>query len=544
MAGSNTIRFTGLASGMDTEALVKAMLMNQKNKIDKQTKVQQKNTWKQEAWKEMNKKLADFQSKYVDKLRTQGFFAQNKVLTSNDSAIYVNPNTNIPQGTHEIKVTKLATGANLVTSKVNSSGKDKNGNPVKSTTKLSDLNIDIEDLLDLKIIMGAKVADIEGADEPKSIDLRTALERNSSTIDENSSIKDLVSALKNLKFEDSDFGLNVNYDEGNQMFFISSKNTGADSSFKFEGKNKVLAQLGFLRTVESGREGEVGETKAIGTDAGYTYNGIDLKSSTNKVNVNGMEITLKAETSQPVTIQAQKDTEGIIKFVKEFIKDYNDLMKDLDEKLTTKTKRSYEPLTDEEKEKMTDKQIEKIENYVKSGLFYRDESLMAVRDTLRDTMGSVVKGTSSVNGICKYNSLSSIGITTGDWREQGKLYLDEEGEKKLKKALEENPEDVMKIFAGSSDDPEYTGVFTRIYDKMYGTRGSLSSSLDEVRSFGSFYNDKLLTKEMKDITERIDTLNKKYTEQETRLYKKFTAMEKMISQLNSQQSYLTSMMAQ
>ena len=57
---------------------------------------------------------------------------------------------------------------------------------------------------------------------------------------------------------------------------------------------------------------------------------------------------------------------------------------------------------------MTDKQIEKIENYVKSGLFYRDESLMAVRDTLRDTMGSVVKGTSvDADGNCKYNSLAS-----------------------------------------------------------------------------------------------------------------------------------------
>lgn len=506
MSGSNTIRFTGLASGMDTEALVNAMLMTQKNKIDKQTKTQQKSTWKQEAWKEMNKKLADFQSKYVDKLKTQGFFAQNKVTSSNESAIYVNPNTNMPKGTHEIEINELATSAKKATKKIE-------GTDVKKTTKLSELGLGDTTISINKDVDGRGIANKD------KVQLRADM-----------TLEEVATAI-----EASDSNLEVNFDESNQRFFITSKITGTKSRIQIEGVDtngsSALARLGL-----SGDEADTTKETA-GHDAVYYYNGTKLESATNKVNVNGMEITLKAKTTEPVTIQTEKDIDGIVKSLKEFVTAYNELMDDLNTKLTTKTKSTYEPLTDEEKEKMTDKQIEKIENYIKEGLFYRDESLMAVRDTLRDTMGEVVKETT------KYSTLYSIGIRTGDWREQGKLHIDEEGEKLLRKALEENPEDVMKIFAGSGDDEEQ-GIFTRIYKRMYASKDSLSCSLDEVRSFGSFYNDKLLTKEMKSNAEKIEELNKKYNEQETRLYKKFTAMEKTISQLNSQQSYLTSMLAQ
>ena len=79
---SNTIRFTGLASGLNTESLVKAMLYSDQNKIDKQTKKQQLYAWKQEAWKDMNSKINSFNEKYVDKLRMQSTFIKTKVITS------------------------------------------------------------------------------------------------------------------------------------------------------------------------------------------------------------------------------------------------------------------------------------------------------------------------------------------------------------------------------------------------------------------------------------------------------------------------------
>lgn len=627
---STPIRFTGLSSGMDTEAIVKAMLTTQQNKIDKQTRKQQLYNWRQEAWKDMNSKIASFQEKYIDKLRLQSTFMKSKVTTSNDAAISVNGNSMV-SGSHKVSIKQLATSAYMMTSATTATVK-----PISETTKLSELGItettklrlETKDtslaeeitigpdsnLADLRSELGKKGIDLNISDNQIKLSSSTGMQikvidndtdSNPDTMSGDSKIlsklglssteeltiekdkevvgsqlrSDKVNGTTKLghllsssgtpiitsdqkitvngeevtlsandtindlirKIKEKDSNLSVNFDSNNKQFFVNSNITGKDSKTDIKGTDAsataLLSALGLVQKAGT-------EDTTQGKNALYSYNGMGnvtdssdssdsnlyYESSSNTVNINGIEMTFKATTTEPITIQGTSNTEEIVKFVKEFVSEYNKLMEDINTKLTTKTSSKYEPLTDEEKENTSDANVEKIENYVKEGLFYRDSALTQVRDTLRDTLGEVVGDNST------YKTLYSIGITTGEWRENGKLYLDEEA---LTKALEDKPEEVMNLFAGSSTQESGKGIFNRVNDSFK----ALSKSTD-YRTFGSFYNDKEVTEQLKATVEKIATLNDQYNTKETALYKKFTAMEKMMSQLNTQQSYLTSMLGQ
>lgn len=662
--GLNTIRFTGLSSGMDTEALVKAMLMTHQNKIDKQIRQQQRNNWKQEAWKEMNTKINSFNEKYIDKLKLQSTFIKNKITTSNDNAISVSENSNITSGIHKVEIKQLATSAYMVTKGANVSVK-----PIDDSTKLSDLGIDEVTRLRIEAKDPASVKEIEIDPNSSLADLKNTLnaegielsisnnqlklksnatsnleikvvdndtDNNPDTwsgdkkflsklglgasslatleagkeiqgtqlrkdkLDGNTTLGHLMSeggmlftsdqvikvngkevTLKTTdtindmirKMKSADSNLSINFDSKNQQFFVTSNITGVNSETKLTGtdaaSNKLLDALGLVQ--------QGSEDTTSGKNALYTYNGMGntpdstdpsklyFESESNTVNINGIEMTFKTTTSEAISIQGRPNTDQVVSFMKEFVSEYNKLIEDINNKLTTKTKSEYQPLTDEEKENTSDANVEKIEKYIKDGLFYRDADLRRVSETMRNTFGEIVEG----NG--KYKTFHSIGITTGNWRENGKLYFDEEA---FTKALQDKPEEVMKLFTGvgdssiakaeymkqnnitdadqaakeydalsSSEKQQYMRSSQGIFYKLSADFKYLSKSSD-FRSFGSYYNDKLVTEELKTTADKIYTLNQQYTRKEQALYKKFTAMEKVMGQLNNQQSYFASMLGQ
>lgn len=661
---SNTIRFTGLASGLDTESLVKAMLYTQQNKIDKQVRKQQLYTWKQDAWKEMNKKINSFNDNYVDKLRMKTTFLKTKVTTNNDTALSVSEHSNIGNGIHKVEIKQLATSAYMMTKNSNVEIARISGNTtlgelgVANTREANDGSVNASDPITLQIgeADGSPTITIDSNTTIDSLktqlqahNIDLTLDTNTNKIslkstnsdelklkvveDENSNLfsklgigsGDTLTLASNIevkgsqlretslegtttlgnildssgnplitsgspltinvnghevqlnasdtintmigKMKEADGNLSINYDSGMKQFFVTSTATGADSKTQITGTgsaNQFLQALGIVHTGDA--------SLTTGKNALYSYNGMGnttvdgknyFESSSNTVKINGLEMTLKEVTTEPVTIQGSTNTDDLVAFMKEFVSEYNKLMEEINTKLTTKTSSNYEPLTDEEKEATTEANVEKIEKYVKDGLFYRDSDLMQIRDSLRDTMSGVV------NGNTKYKTLQSIGITTGNWRENGKLYFDEDT---FVKAIQENPEDVINIFAGSGNQNEAVKEYMKqnnitseadaqtaynalsykdkqkyltssqgIFNRISTNLSSFSKSSD-FRSYGSYYNDKSLKDDLKDIADKIYELNQKYTTKEKALYKKFTAMEKMMGQLNSQQSYLTSML--
>lgn len=641
---TNAIRFTGLASGLDTESLVNAMLMPHQNKIDSQKQKQTLLNWKKDAWKDINNKVSTLYTKYIDKLRLQSTFEKNKITSSNTNALDIDLSSSIPAGTHEIGITQIASGAYMKNSAMTGGSTitenttlealgiksdttigvqklDIDGKPtgeiikieLKSSMKLADINKQLQEKgtnLNLSVNSNkveisstksgaentVKIMVVNGNTDPDGEFIgdsmllnklgfsSSALTMNSdgkvegkdfSIIDKDTRLSLLVKSgdnqgqpitfssvkiningkpldLSNIQtigdlekaIKQADPNLNVNFDVTNQRFFISTKETGKDAKINITGENLDLIGL---------QHNGTGENTLEGKDALYIYNGMNFESASNEVTVNGIKMTIKDKTTEPIKISATKDTSEVTKFVKEFVEEYNKLIDEINTKVEAKKSYTYTPLTDEKKKEMSEDDIKLWEDKAKEGIFSGDRQLANITSTLRNVLGSTVEG----GGI---KVLSQVGISTGNWKDKGKLVFDE---KKFQEALEKNPDDVINLFTGGGNEEEakkaylannpggnydtlskeekdkYLNPTKGIMTRMYSEFTTLMKS-STIKSYGSFYNDKAMDEELEQIRKKIEELDDKYVTLENNYYAKFATMEKMMSQLNNQSSWLTS----
>lgn len=262
-----------------------------------------------------------------------------------------------------------------------------------------------------------------------------------------------------------------------------------------------------------------------------TYNGAEMTSETNKITANGITFDLKGVTNgETITLSVSKDTDGTYDLVKDFVKGYNEVLTALNEAYNAKSARGYEPLTSEQKEAMTDEEVEKWEKKIKDSLLRRDDTLGSVISTMTNT----ICGNVSYNG--KTYSLASLGISSKLYTEKGILHIagDSEdaltsGDKdKLKKAINEDPEQVTKIISTLAGN-----LYKGLTDKM--KTSTLSSAM-------TVYHDKQYSKELDQYKEQLKVMEKKLQDMEDRYYKQFSAMETALSKLNSQSNSLASML--
>ena len=81
------VGLSGMISGLDTDAIVKAMVSGQQAKA---TKVENKitlNKWTKEAWSGLNTKIYSFYTKYASKLRLQTSYMTRTASSSNESIV-------------------------------------------------------------------------------------------------------------------------------------------------------------------------------------------------------------------------------------------------------------------------------------------------------------------------------------------------------------------------------------------------------------------------------------------------------------------------
>ena len=219
------------------------------------------------------------------------------------------------------------------------------------------------------------------------------------------------------------------------------------------------------------------------------------------------------------------------------IKDYNDMLEAVNKEVTTKPNRKYEPLTDEQKAEMKEDQIKKWEDKAKEGLLFNDTDLRSLTDSMRFIFES---------GSADKNALASFGITTSsNYGDNGKLVLDET---KFKAALETNSADLQKLFTKKEDllTGDKGGVMarlTKITDKYAGTTGATKGIL--IERAGSVYAptsilQNSIQKSMDSLDTLIERLNKQLKTETDRYVKQFTNLETVISQMNSQSSWLSS----
>lgn len=292
-----------------------------------------------------------------------------------------------------------------------------------------------------------------------------------------------------------------------------------------------------IKTDESGNINSSGDginqMKIVGgTNAEFSFNGVKYESASNVLTVNGYTITAKGTTNgQAITLNTINDTQANYDMVKKFVTNYNAILKEMNELYYSASSKGYAPLSDEEKEAMSDKQIEKWEDKIKGSILKRDDAL----GSLLSTMNSTITSTIEVDG--KKYSLSSFGIgTSSDYTEKGLLHIDGDADdalvsnltNKLMKALEEEPEVVAKVISGVSK-------------KLYDTMGDKMKAIPNIRSAFTFYNDKSMVTQQTEYQKRIKILENKLTELENKYYKQFAAMESAMSKLQSQTNALAGM---
>ena len=268
-------------------------------------------------------------------------------------------------------------------------------------------------------------------------------------------------------------------------------------------------------------------------DSEVVVNGATLKNSSNTVEVNGLTLELKDTTAigETISLTVSNDTDAMYDMVKDFLKEYNALLKEMNTMYYADRAKDYEPLTDEQKEEMSDDEIEKWEQKIKDSLLRRDDSLQSVINIMKNSM----MGSVEVDG--KRYSLATLGIMTStDYTEKGLLHIYGDTEdavyadkdNKLQNFIDNDPDLVMNILTGLTSNL-YTGV-----QKL--------QQANEMKSYMSYYNDKQMTKQIDDYKKEISKWEQKLKDMEDRYYKQFTAMEKALASMQSQQSALSGLM--
>lgn len=331
-------------------------------------------------------------------------------------------------------------------------------------------------------------------------------------------------------------GVNASFDEANQRFFISSTGTGTAKEFKLAGTNNALAALGL--DTDAAYENGSTATRIWAEDAHITLNGADFTSDTNTFTINGLSITANAVTTDgPISITTDTDYDGIYDMIKDFLTEYNDIMNEMTKLYNADSARKYTMLSDEEKEAMSDDEVEQWEDMIKGSLLRRDKDLY----TVMQCMTSAVNKGYDIGGETLY--LVNFGIGTGSYFDTEKaernalhIFGDSDDEKysdeknKLKEAIAADPDKVIELF-------------TTMSKEMYGSLQKTMASTD-YRSIYKVYDDKRMKTEYDDYTKKIKEAQKKLDAYEDKWYKKFSAMEVALSKLQSSQNSLASMLGQ
>lgn len=581
-------RITGL-SGIDTESLVEKLMKAQSAQMEKLQQQKQKYEWQRDAYRDVNTKLSTFRTTIFDKFGLEGSFSSKTVNVSDSSKVSV---TATPSATGTLNLTGVSQLATSATKTVSipkyalSTTLSYFGTDASGTFTYQDPNTGLEKSVDylntdtLQTFVtnlqnnGLPNAKIENGQLSLGSDNIIVSSSNNSidfaqklgfTFDTNNKITNptvgvsSTSKLSELGIADGKVTLNVLQADGSVKpteiaykstdtidSFIANLNTsGAGVTALFAngkmslttnatGSNTggaiavqsdsntdagVFQKLGFLTSAS----GEI----ANGQNAKYTVNGLDMESTSNTFTISGYSVTVKDTfdtTSSPVTIASSTNVDAMVDRVKDFVKTYNDLITSLNDKIKEPKNKNYPPLTDAQKSQMTVDQITKWEEQAKSGIIRNDSTIQNALSSLRNTFYKNVEG---VDG--KYNALFTIGVTTTSViSDGGKLEIDED---KLRKALNSEPDSVMKLFTQSE-----TGVVAQMRTIAQNTVKTIEVTAGKASSVDNTYT---LGKQLVDITGRINDWKDRLKDIENRYWSQFTAMENAIQKANSQASYFT-----
>lgn len=491
-----TIRISGFNTGLDIDQIVKELMTARRQPLNKLNQQKTLLEWKREQYREISTKIVDFRNnKLLNYSMSNSIAAKKAIVTGDQSAVSVKAGSSAVTGESlTIKVNSLAEAGTVISK---AEGLDAS----KTFKELFGLNDNTN--ISLKI-NGATI-----------------------TLTENDTIESMIQQI-NSKSDDARVSAYLDSQTG--KFSLRAKSVGADSTIVIDDPDDFLQNFNI-------------ENRA-GKDASVTINGIQTTRSDNTFTENGMEITLHAVSNAESTIRIATDTDKIVDMVKSFISDYNSILDTVNKKLNEERFRNYQPLTSEQKEELTEKEIELWETKAKSGLLRNDSILSTMINDFRLAIITDVE----VNGVNV--NLAQYGIGTGDWSQRGKLVIVDE--EKLRAKIEEDPDTFLMLFTqtSSDSDPEIaqsataadSGLFRRLSHTMMRALDRLAEKAG-INRFSTeldsaFSDSSLIGEELRALNNRIKDLNARLLIIENNYFKQFTAMEVAINRFNTQAAAL------
>ncbi len=507
-------RVAGLVSGLETQKIIADLMRVARAPLDRLLQEKQFLQWRQEDYRAINRALMDFRTNTASPLRLQGTFQAKKATSGDETAVTAVPGGGAVTGTYEVTVTSLAKTSSLF-----------------STASLyaSYPNFD----------PNAKMSDATssfGLSAATSFDIITykADGTPNSTItiyvDPNETLNQLLAKIGT----QTSGRLTAFFEKSTGKVVISTTKTGNYNENKFTLQDTNWFLLDYLKFSAYFSRNPVDNTETFsGADAELTINGLTgVKQHENTFTLNGITFTLKKPTTSPVLVTVANDTDKLFETVKNFVDQFNSLLDTINKKLTEERYPDYLPLTDEQKEQLTDKQIEQWEEKARSGLLKGDPLLQDIIYRLRRAV------TTPVSGLTVYDSLYDIGIRTGYYWEGGKLYLDEA---KLREAINANPEAVMQLFTKSAESFEQQGIGVRLYDEV---NKAISRLTAHAGSGLALVDNSYLSRVLRELEEQIDTAEERLARLEERYWRQFTALEQVLSTLQAQSNWLAGIATQ
>ena len=544
---SDLLRMTGMYSGMDTETIVSQLVKAKSTKVTNLKNEQKKLEWKQTAWQDLNSKIYNMYSKTLSNLRLTSAYSKKSTVSSDSTKVTVVASEGAVNGTQTLKVNKLAKSGYLTGAKLDGKTSTTTGTDGKDVTKV--VNWETTD----------KLSEIDSNLTGKTISITTGSGTDAKTTDieitADMTINDLVAKFK-------DAGVNASFDTTNQRFFINSTGTGSAKNFTLTSDDSTaLASLGLdPNTTYTDINGSKNScVKIEGQDAEIVLNGATFVSDSNTFSINGLTINTLGVTDEEISLVTSTDYDGIYNTIKDFLTEYNDLINEMDKLYNADSARKYDMLTNDEKDSMTDDEVEQWEDKIKSALLRKDNSLYNVMNTLTTTMmdgyyennlsdkqkknmsASEISAWYKENG-GKKHYLSDYGIGTLSYfkaqdNEHHAYHINGDADDEFTSTKED------KLKAAIAEDPEGTAnFFATLCKTLYSKLDETMSESTEYSSIYKVYNDKQLKKDYKDYTKKISDAEDELNDYEDRWYNKFSKMEVALSKLQSQTSSISSML--
>lgn len=503
------IRISGMASGMDTDQMVKDLMKAQRQPVNRLQKNKISTEWKRDAYREMNTLLADLQTT-VNSIRYAGSFNKKIASSENDAIVSAKVTGSQKMSSYTIEVQQLAKAEMPAALQFDI--------PASVTSSTQSLNSAFE----------FTISDGDTAN-PKTIKVEA-----SDTID--SVIQKINASGKGVEAFYIDNKLVVKSVAGNDL--------GGANQFNIAVK---AGDDGSILGMTASATASPSSTRIAGKDAIVVINGVKQTVHSNTLKYDGMEFNLKSTNNgNPITVSTKSDEDAIYNSIKAFVDKYNAIIDTINKKIAEPKYKGYEPLLDDEKEALSDKTAEKMDNMAKSGILLRDPYLTSVLNEMRRSISAPLTG-SGVNAA--FDTLSEIGIggpPNGKYayQENGKLYIDEN---KLRAAISNNGEDVIKLFTNFSSSADAATKFNEsgIADRLYSNLNkAISDITKQAGSSTVAYDDSYLSKKIEQIDDDIETWEDRLKTIEDRYYKQFAAMESAMAKAQSQGSWFAQMLGQ